>query len=353
MNHIGEVKNFPFNFSNMTFIYLLFGFLFGYFLLQAKLNRFDTISGMATLEDFSVAKAIMLALGIGSILIGFEISMGMADFHVKTLIPWAQILGGMIFGTGMAILGYCPGTLAISLGEGSMDALAGIAGGIIGSLAYYAVAPSLGFLKATELGKMSLFSVLGGFGPAYFFIVALWAALMIGGALYLDRMEKSTSKKWVYTGAGLAVLNGMMFMDITLGKPIGASSVFPYIGGMVAGQTEADWFGKVTGSGSWQLIFLGGALMAGFIFSVMKKEFKLTVIHSRWAKYRGQSVPVRLVYAFLGGFLLLFGARMADGCTSGHVISGGMQMAFSSYLFALFTFAGLLITGRFFYRKKI
>lgn len=336
----------------MTFIYLLFGFLFGYFLLQAKLNRYDTISGMATLEDYTVAKAIMLALGIGSVLFGFEISMGMADFHVKTMIPWAQIFGGIIFGSGMAILGYCPGTLAISLGEGSVDALVGIIGGITGSLAFYAVAPELGFLYATELGKVSLHSVLGGFGPAYFIIVALWAALMIGGALYLNRMEKSTSKKWVYTGAGLAVLNGIMFMDITIGKPIGASSVFPYIGGMATGLTESDWFGKVTGSGSWQMIFLGGALLAGFLFSVIRKEFKLTLIHSRWAKYKGQSIPRRLVYAFLGGFLLLFGARMADGCTSGHVISGGMQMAFSSYLFALFTFAGLLVTGHFFYRKK-
>ena len=336
----------------MTFVYLLFGFLFGYFLLQAKLNRYDTISGMATLEDFSVAKAIMVALGIGAVLIGFEISMGMASFHVKTLIPWAQIIGGIIFGSGMAILGYCPGTLAISLGEGSLDALAGIVGGIIGSVVYYVIAPSLGFLHATELGKMSLHSLLGGFGPVYFVIVAVWAALMIGGAIYLDRLEKSTSKKWVYTGAGLAVLNGIMFMDVALGKPIGASSVFPYIGGMATGQAEAAWFGKVTGSGSWQMIFLGGALMAGFVFSVMRKEFKLTVIHSRWEKYKGNSVAKRLVYAFLGGFLLLFGARMADGCTSGHVISGGMQMAFSSYLFALFTFGGLLVTGHFFYRKK-
>jgi uncharacterized protein len=59
-----------------------------------------------------------------------------------------------------------------------------------------------------------------------------------------------------------------------------------------------------------------------------------------------------LIFAFAGGFLLLFGARMAGGCTSGHVISGGMQVAFSSYLFAVFVFAGLLITGQLFYRKN-
>ena len=134
-----------FNFCIMTYLYLFFGFLFGYFLLQAKLNRYDTISGMATLEDFSVAKAIMLAIGLGLLLISLEVYMGVAQFHVKSLFPIALIAGGLIFGAGMAILGYCPGTLLISFGEGSLDALAGIAGGIAGSVVFYLTAPMLNF----------------------------------------------------------------------------------------------------------------------------------------------------------------------------------------------------------------
>jgi hypothetical protein len=43
---------------------------------------------------------------------------------------------------------------------------------------------------------------------------------------------------------------------------------------------------------------------------------------------------------------------MAGGCTSGHVLSGGMQLAVSSLVFAIFVFAGLLLTGRFFYQAK-
>jgi uncharacterized membrane protein YedE/YeeE len=60
----------------------------------------------------------------------------------------------------------------------------------------------------------------------------------------------------------------------------------------------------------------------------------------------------RLIWAFFGGFLLLFGARTAGGCTSGHVISGGMQLAASSMLFAFFVFASFLATGKMFYRKR-
>jgi len=49
---------------------------------------------------------------------------------------------------------------------------------------------------------------------------------------------------------------------------------------------------------------------------------------------------------------LIFGARMAGGCTSGHVLSGGMQLAVSSLVFAAFVFGGLLLTGKYFYRHK-
>jgi hypothetical protein len=43
---------------------------------------------------------------------------------------------------------------------------------------------------------------------------------------------------------------------------------------------------------------------------------------------------------------------MAGGCTSGHILSGGMQLSVSSLVFAVFVFAGLLLTGKYFYRLK-
>jgi uncharacterized protein len=143
-----------------------------------------------------------------------------------------------------------------------------------------------------------------------------------------------------------------MIMPLTVNQPLSASSFYPWVGASVFGLTEMPWFGKLSATGSSQAWFLGGALLSGFIFSVLKKEFKWRIIHSRWQHYKGNSVSKRLIYAFTGGFLLLFGARLAGGCTSGHIISGGMQLSFSSLLFAVFTFAGLLLTGRFFYRSR-
>jgi uncharacterized protein len=122
---------------------LLFGFLFGAILQYASLNRYNVISGMATLENLAVAKAITSAIGIGAIIISVEIGLGFASYHLKPVLLGGIAFGGLIFGSGMAILGYCPGTMAISLGEGSIDALTGIIGALAGGLLYTILVPSI------------------------------------------------------------------------------------------------------------------------------------------------------------------------------------------------------------------
>ena len=112
------------------------------------------------------------------------------------------------------------------------------------------------------------------------------------------------------------------------------------------------YFNKIKTPGNWELIFLAGAFLAGLFISLIKKEFKLTLIHDNWKKFKNNSNGSRIAWSFIGGFILIFGARMAGGCTSGHILSGGMQLAFSSLTFAVFVFTGLLLTGRFFYRVK-
>lgn len=97
--------------------------------------------------------------------------------------------------------------------------------------------------------------------------------------------------------------------------------------------------------------FLTGAFLSGLFLSLIKKEFKIKLIHENWARFKGNSKSKRIAWAFVGGFLLLFGARLAGGCTSGHIISGGIQLAVSSLVFAVFVFGGFSITGKLFYRQ--
>lgn len=330
---------------------IIIGFIFGAILQFARLNRFNTISGMAMLTDYAVAKAIAVAIGVGMIIINLEIAFDWATFHDKPFMLGGVMIGGLIFGVGMAILGYCPGTMAISLGEGSIDALAGIVGGLAGGLVYTLVLPDIAFLRGPDFGKISLFSMVGNHGVLFFVILIILSVIFIGAAFWLNKIEKSKKKSWLYAGIGLALLNGYLFLTATQDRGMGASTFYPYIADLLTQTTDSAYFAKITKSGNWQIYFLGGAMLSGLVLSLIRGDFKLTIVHENWRKHRSASAFGRLIWAFIGGFILIFGARFAGGCTSGHVISGGMQLSVGSLTFAAFTFAGLLLTGKLFYRK--
>lgn len=335
----------------MTYIILLFGFLFGAILQSARLNKYNTISGMARLEDFTVAKAIAVAVGVGAILLSIEIGLGFATFHIKPFLLVGIGIGGLIFGVGMAILGYCPGTLPVSLGEGSMDALVGIIGGICGGIVYTLIQPSIQGMLGPDLGKLSLESAMGG-GSFYYILVFIFGSLLVGIAFLLNKIERTKNYNWLYAGIGLAVLDCIVFLTSMFDRPIGASTTYPFVGDTLTGLTINNYFTAIEKPGKWELIFLAGAMLSGLVISLLRKDFKIKLIHSGWSKTEGTSRSKRIIWAFVGGFIMLIGARMAGGCTSGHVISGGMQMAVSSLLFGAFVFAGLLVTGKYFYQKN-
>jgi uncharacterized membrane protein YedE/YeeE len=334
----------------MVIMILFFGFLFGAILQYANLNKYNVISGLATLDDFAVVKTIALSIGIGIILLSIEIGLGLASYHVKPFMLGGIVLGGLIFGTGMAILGYCPGTLAISVGEGSVDAFIGVLGGLLGGLVYTLILPSISGILGPNLGAISLNSIMGT--TATFYIAStILGVLFILVSLWLNKKEESNNYKWLFSGIALAILNPIMLLIGVFNRPIGASTSFPYVADFVTGFTQNDYFAKIEKPGNWELIFLTGAFLAGLIISLIKKEFKIELIYSNWKKFKGNSSIKRAIWAFIGGFILIIGARMAGGCTSGHILSGGMQLAISSLVFAVFTFVGLLVTGKFFYKK--
>ena len=340
------------NFHKMTtLLILVFGFFFGAILQYAKLNKFDVISGSATRTNFAVPKAIAVAIGLGAILLNAEIAMGLASFHTKPLILGGVILGGIIFGSGMAILGYCPGTLAISLGEGSVDALFGIIGGLLGGLVFTILLPSISGILGPNYGVINLSTAMGGPSAFFFILVFIIGAIFIAAAFFINRKEGGKDFKWLYAGIALAALDVIVFLNSTTGRPIGASTMFPYLADLSTGFTDNAYFEKIRKPGNWELIFLVGSFLAGFVISLIKKDFSIKLIHKEWEKYHGDNAAKRILWSLIGGFILVFGARMAGGCTSGHILSGGMQLAASSLIFAVFVFVGMLITGKLFYRN--
>jgi uncharacterized membrane protein YedE/YeeE len=94
-------------------------------------------------------------------------------------------------------------------------------------------------------------------------------------------------------------------------------------------------------------------LLGGFVTSVfLTKSFRISFIPTGWKKYKNTSVLSRMVWSFFAGFIMIIGARLAGGCTSGHFLSGMSQMAISAMIFGGVVMATLIITGKLFYNTK-
>jgi len=156
---------------------------------------------------------------------------------------------------------------------------------------------------------------------------------------------------WLLGGLALGVLDVLTFNHAVAGRPIGASTAFPWAAGILTGQQAATYMEKIQTSGSWEAVMLAGALVGAVIAALAGGTFRLRIVPEAWSRNRGStSATRRLVWAFVGGFLLILGARLAGGCTSGHMLSGGMQLAASSLVFGVFGMGGALAAGKLFYR---
>lgn len=138
---------------------LLFGVIFGFLLQKGGVTRFDVIVGQLLLEDFTVVKIMLTAVAVGTVGIHLLKHLGWAAFSPKRGSWGRNAVGGLIFGVGFALLGYCPGTIAGAIGSGWLDALAGgLPGILLGSALLAAVYPRLraGIFSRGDFGDLTL-----------------------------------------------------------------------------------------------------------------------------------------------------------------------------------------------------
>ena len=115
---------------------LIFGVAFGFLLQKGGVGKYNVLIGQLLLQDWTVAKVMMTAIIVGMIGIFFLHRFAKVNLHIKPTKLGPNIIGGLIFGAGFALIGYCPGTAAAALGQGSWDALFGMAGLVAGSYIY-------------------------------------------------------------------------------------------------------------------------------------------------------------------------------------------------------------------------
>jgi len=146
--------------KNLQFsIALLIGAGFGFLLQKGGLTSYNVILGQLLFTDFTVLKTMMTAMVTGMIGVHLLKSAGLIDFHPKPGSLGATVIGGLIFGVGFALLGYCPGTVGGAAAQGSFDALlGGITGMVLGAGLFAALYPRLekSVLKKGYFGELTL-----------------------------------------------------------------------------------------------------------------------------------------------------------------------------------------------------
>ena len=169
-------------------------------------------------------------------------------------------------------------------------------------------------------------------------------------------MEWLKMAQWSpYTvGIGIGVLSWLSFM--LSDKPIGCSTAFSRTSGMVerlfrgSKVAEKPYYKKFTPTVDWEWMLVIGILVGAFLSAQLSGEFRATWIPQLWASSFGSGIGMRWLVALVGGVLIGLGARWAGGCTSGHGISGTLQLAASSWLAVMGFFIGGIVTAMVIYR---
>jgi hypothetical protein len=165
---------------------LIIGILFGFLLQKGGVTHYDVILGQLLLKDFTVLKIMLTATVTGMIGIYFFKSRGWVNLHPKPGSVGMDIIGGLLFGVGFAILGYCPGTVAGAAGSGYLDALiGGLVGMLVGAGLFAALYPRLsrGILKKGDFGAVT-FPELLKVNP--WVMVFVFSAFIAGSLLLLE-----------------------------------------------------------------------------------------------------------------------------------------------------------------------
>ena len=145
-------------------------------------------------------------------------------------------------------------------------------------------------------------------------------------------------------GAGIGVLSWLTFYFSD--KPIGASSAYAQIAGFIGKlfakrHTESlPYFKENPPRIGWEFVFVLATIAGGFIAAWTGGEFENAWLNPMWTARFGDSIALRAVVAAGGGVLMAFGARLAGGCTSGHGISGTMQLNVASWIAVVCFFIG-------------
>lgn len=381
---------------------LLIGFAFGLPASLWGIGNAETVIRTARLVDRLLVGCFLFVTAIGSVLLYGLHALGVsAHFSPRPVYVFGVTIGGVLFGIGAAVSGYFPGTELIALGEGRRDVLAAIPGGLLGAAAWtalYQTRAGQWLVSTANYGNLVATGDIASIKPWRMFAVAVaYAAFALVLLYYLpryrggrhscfrhlvdpaDQHDQSCARDSAqYLNEGASGRTRRVWQQVTdanfyarlmsaialfvailvvlsliLRQPFGLSTTYSWVVGHLA-MPKFAYSREVFATIGWEPFtavgVLGGALVSAVFVSGRFNAFR-PVLPPSWRNRFGPSRVKRALACFVGSFLVLFGARMAGGCTSGHTLSGGIQLSVSGWVFTAAMATGMVATARLLYGR--
>ncbi|MGB9814829.1 MAG: YeeE/YedE thiosulfate transporter family protein [Thermoplasmata archaeon] len=376
----------------------------------------DTLYRVMAFQDRFLLVCFGFAIGLGAILLyGLYLFVPHPNFGIKSFFVPGIIIGGIIFGVGVGIAGYFPGTVWIALGQGRRDAIWAVLGGLLGAFTWSVIfGPVKDFFWNTlNFGPITWASLVGATTRIEIFAVSLVFGIILlllffflprypgqplrqccfshllgrnKDVVRFDELIEEEKEKYPKSrnfirritnesstwNARYVVFLGLEFTIaavavIILHQIFGESTTYSWIGAQLSYLVNPVWaasnpyfqlFGGmhlVNGIPvnnpfseiGWEPLSDLGTFLGGFISALfISKRFMgfKPQVPKVWEHRFGPSRKLRAIGSFVGTFMVLFGARMANGCASGHILSGNIQMAVSSFVFMVVVLLSAWVT---------
>ncbi|PWI57019.1 YeeE/YedE thiosulfate transporter family protein [Sulfoacidibacillus thermotolerans] len=396
-----------FNVNAPLWIGIIIGGVIGGFAELWGISNPETLIRLARWKDRLFIGCIAIGSAVGAVVLYGLYASGFAmHFGPKPVYVFGIMIGGLLFGSGMAVSGYVPGSEWMALGEGRRDVLYAIPGSLLGAAAWTLLYPtSVGqwLVNAGNFGNLIFTGPIEHIHPWMTFGVSiLYAVALLLLAFFLPRyaggrhscfrervkrkVDELDREYHVDTLSYLAeggmpldshswngeivnkdipehnffsppmllvgvIIGVIVVLSIFLHQIFGESTTFSWLAGCLF-LPHAIYSKQVFATIGWEPLSDIGTFLGAFISSIFfSRRFNAfrSVIPPSWRNRFGNRKSYRAIWTFSGAFIMLFGARMAGGCASGHILSGGIQMAVSAWVFTAAVLLAMLLTARFVY----
>lgn len=246
----------------------------------------------------------------------------------------ANIIGGSLLGAGMALTGSCPGTVLVQLATGIKTSLYVASGSLVGGILFSRFSNVVKKVQPPpEVSQKALIYQALNFDAtkAFFSFEAAYMGIVGLLSILLSRRDYAVVHPVL---GGLSIGLAQAATIFLTGSPVGISAVYDHIGQYF--WRAVGWKGANPPTGVSNSVFFAAGVMAGGF-----------TISRSLPKTAPSTVDISNLRAFLGGIVLVIGARVAGGCTSGHGISGLSTFSTSSFVAVGSMFAGGILVAAF------